>query len=77
MKLGGGREGLAGREWEEFMPPVIWWAKKEGRVKGEEVEGAWRENLDSMDKSLRLALLCIGWWVGEGGALLRKQQQQQ
>ncbi len=45
---GGGREGLAGREWEEFMAALGIWEKKGGSVKWE-VVGGGRVNFDSME----------------------------
>ena len=64
----GGCEGLAGREWEE--------EKKAGRAKGVEVGAVGSTNLDSISFKVRsdfkLKSECMrGWWVGEGGALLR------
>lgn len=62
----GGRDGLAGREWEEEGGI---WEKKAGRVKWVEVGGVGSTNLDSI--SFKLKSECMrGWWVGEGGALL-------
>ena len=51
VKLGGGRDGLAGREWEEFIVPGIW-EKNGGSVKGEEVAEGGRVNFDSSTMSL-------------------------
>ena len=47
---GGGREGLAGREWEE---EVGIWEKKAGRVKWVEVGGLGSINLDSISFKLK------------------------
>ena len=62
VKLPGGREGLAGREWEELMVPAIW-EKKGGRVKWEVVGGPTGMGyLDSMTPiSFRLTSLWMGW----------------